>query len=76
MESRNGQRLNIHNSWRQTQPIPGPVCFEEGRIVDDGWKQGGERPQQKGGKELGDDGILEVTKAREVHKQLCEKYTQ
>lgn len=39
--------------------IPGPVGFEEGRVVDDGRKQGGEGPQQKCGEELGDDRILE-----------------
>lgn len=74
MMEKNLQHLNIHN-WVQTQLIPGPVCFKEGRIVDDGRKQGGERPQQKGGKELGDDGILKVTKATEAHKRLCQKYT-
>lgn len=39
--------------------IPGPVGFEECRVVDNGRKQGGEGPQQKGGEELGNDRILE-----------------
>ena len=38
--------------------LPGPVGFEEGRVVDNGRKQGGERPQKEGGEELGDDWIL------------------
>lgn len=35
------------------------MSFEEGRIVDDGGEQGREAPQQQGGEELGDDGVLQ-----------------
>lgn len=38
---------------------PCPVGFKEGRVVDDGGEQGGEAPQQQGGEELGDDGVLQ-----------------
>ena len=34
--------------------------LQEGRVVHDGGEQGGERPQQEGGEELGDDWILET----------------
>lgn len=40
-------------------PVPCPVGLKEGGVVDDGGEQGGEAPQQQGGEELGDDGILE-----------------
>lgn len=47
--------------------------FKEGRVVDDGGEQGGEAPQQQGGEELGDDGVLQwymgggrMPQAREV----------
>lgn len=39
--------------------IPGPVGFEEGGVVDNGRKQGGEGPQEEGGEELSDDRILQ-----------------
>lgn len=39
--------------------IPSPVGLKEGRVVDNGWKEGWEGPQKKSGEELGDDGILE-----------------
>ena len=39
--------------------VPCPVGLEEGGVVDNGWEQGREAPQQQGGEELGDDGILE-----------------
>lgn len=38
--------------------LPCPVCFEEGRVVDDGGEQGGETPQQECREELSDDGVL------------------
>lgn len=38
--------------------LPGPVSLKEGRVVDDGGQQGRESPEQQGGEELGDDGIL------------------
>ena len=38
---------------------PCPVGFKEGRVVDDGGEQGREAPQQQGGEELGDDGVLQ-----------------
>lgn len=34
------------------------MSLEEGRVVDDGGQQGGEGPQQQGGEELSDDGVL------------------
>lgn len=37
---------------------PCPVSFEEGRVVNDGGEQGREAPQQQGGEELSDDGVL------------------
>lgn len=50
----------MQNCWLQeVLTIPGPVGFKEGRVVDNGRKQGGEGPQKKGGEELGDDRILE-----------------
>lgn len=33
--------------------------FKEGRVVDNGGEQGREAPQQQGGEELGDDGVLQ-----------------
>lgn len=38
--------------------VPGPVCLEEGRVVDDGGQQSGESPEQQSREELCDDGIL------------------
>lgn len=66
------QPLNTQKSPFQARLLPGPVRFEEGGIVNDGGQQGRERPQQKGGEELGDDGILQVT--AEVHS--CQKCQQ
>ena len=40
-------------------PVPGPMGFEEGGVVDDGGEQGGERQEEQGGEELGHDGVLE-----------------
>lgn len=45
----------------QMFPIPGPVGFQEGWVIDNGWEQRWEGPQKKSGEELGDDGILEET---------------
>lgn len=39
-------------------PIPRPVSLEEGRVVDDGGKEGREAPQKQGGEELSDDRAL------------------
>ena len=39
-------------------PVPGPMGFEEGGVVDDGGEQSGERPEEQGGEELGHDGVL------------------
>lgn len=38
--------------------LPGPVCFKEGRVIHNGGQQSREAPQQQGGEELGDDGVL------------------
>lgn len=35
------------------------MSFEEGRVVDNGGEQGREAPQQQGGEELSDDGVLQ-----------------
>lgn len=43
---------------------------EEGRVVDNGRKQSGERPQKKGWEELGDDWILED---RPEKQDICVK---
>lgn len=51
--------MNEYGEDGRVPTIPGPVGFEEGRIVDNGRKQGGEGPQEEGGEELGDDRILE-----------------
>lgn len=47
---------------QKLQNIPGPVGLKEGGIIDDGRKQGRERPQKKCGEELGDDRVLEGKK--------------
>lgn len=43
---------------RRVRRKPGPVSLEEGGVVDNGGQQSGEGPEQQGGEELGDDGIL------------------
>lgn len=39
--------------------LPGPVSFEEGRVIHNGGQQGREAPQQQRGEELSDDGVLQ-----------------
>lgn len=53
----------FYDDMRDCGIVPGPVGFEEGRIVDDGGQQGGEGPQEQRGEKLGDDRVLD----RETH---------
>lgn len=44
---------------RRWLSLPGPVRFKEGRVIHNGGQQSREAPQQQGGEELGDDGVLQ-----------------
>lgn len=47
--------------------VPGPVSLEESRVVDDGWQQSRESPEQQGGEELSDDGVLFKKPRKTIH---------
>lgn len=50
--------MKIHG-YTEFAIVPCPVGLKEGGVVDDGGEKGWEAPQQQGGEELSDDGVLE-----------------
>lgn len=47
--------------------------LKEGRVVDDGGEKGREAPQQQGGEELSDDGVLEEQTQRERREVMSDR---
>lgn len=53
--------------------VPCPVGLKEGGVVDDGGEKGREAPQQQGGEELSDDGVLEEQTQRERKEVMSDR---
>lgn len=53
--------------------VPCPVGLKEGRVVNDGGEKGREAPQQQGGEELSDDGVLEEQTQRERREVMSDR---
>lgn len=54
--------------------VPCPVGLKEGRVVDDGGEEGWEAPQQQGGEELSDDGVLEEQTQRKRREVMSNRF--
>lgn len=65
--------FSIYKWWNTFGIVPCPVGLKEGRVVDDGGEKGREAPQQQGGEELSDDGVLEEQTQRERREVMSDR---